>query len=326
MRQTLWVVHFRNAVVLIPAMNQSAQAHLPGPKASGRGAGPHAAHPPRRLAWTPACFHHLSWLIWLGLLLVIELGSLKAQVLALSPKGQPGPCSVAQWKQDWPGCEFEDGVREGHLQIQRLPSGELAWRVLCQAGRIGPEQGGSGWRWPLPMGGVLGLRLSYDLRFEEGFEFVKGGKLPGLCGGPKTITGGEHCSGFEGWSMRLMWRRDGRAQAYVYHPRMPKKYGEEFDFPSDFRFIPGQTQRIEIELRINSIGSADGSLRVRARQSEQAPWKLLLHHQAMEWTRREGIAIDSLLWNIFHGGNDSSWAPQQTCALTISALQLEPLH
>ncbi|MCL2184180.1 MAG: hypothetical protein FWB85_12015, partial [Chitinispirillia bacterium] len=40
---------------------------------------------------------------------------------------------------------------------------------------------------------------SYWVRFEDNFDFVKGGKLPGLCGN-QCITGGNDANGYNGWS------------------------------------------------------------------------------------------------------------------------------
>jgi hypothetical protein len=54
--------------------------------------------------------------------------------------------------------------------------------------------------------------LSYRLRFPDGFDFVKGGKLPGLFGG--TVTSGRHIpDGTNGFSTRYMWRPTGSARS-----------------------------------------------------------------------------------------------------------------
>lgn len=119
--------------------------------------------------------------------------------------------SVADWKRDWPGCRFEDGVSEGRVSVVES-AGAAWWRVAYAAKEFGPERGGAAWRWPFADRPVQACELEYRLRFDEGFDFVKGGKLPGLCGGPDTITGGDACDGTRGWSVRLMWRRNGRGQ------------------------------------------------------------------------------------------------------------------
>lgn len=236
----------------------------------------------------------------------------------LTPAGDPGLCSVQTWRSNWPGCEFEDGVSEGHLFLWRQDF-ETSWRVLCAPGQIGPERGGVGWRWPVPEGSRPAGELQYTVLFEPGFEFAKGGKLPGLCGGPKTITGGDRCTGYDGWSARLMWRRDGRGQAYLYHPRMKSKYGDELDFPPEFRFPGGQPVGVRIEVVMNSPGKLDGVLRVWTALPGAAE-QLMVERTDLEWTKESRIGVDSLLFNVFHGGNDASWAPAAPCAVQFSRL------
>ena len=91
--------------------------------------------------------------------------------------GKEGLYTVERWKQDWPGCEFEDGIKEGHVSLKSRDG--IPWlRVNYAIGGIGPEKGGAGWRWPI--GTHEAAELSYSLRFSEDFDFVKGGKLPGL--------------------------------------------------------------------------------------------------------------------------------------------------
>ncbi|HEY5039276.1 MAG TPA: hypothetical protein VIJ93_09420, partial [bacterium] len=68
------------------------------------------------------------------------------------------------------------------------------------------------------------LYFRYYVRFDPGFDFVKGGKLPGLAGG-KGNTGGHKANGTDGWSARVMWRSDGKIVQYVYHPDQVGDYG-----------------------------------------------------------------------------------------------------
>ena len=57
------------------------------------------------------------------------------------------------------------------------------------------------------------VRLEYEVYFPTGFEWVKGGKLPGFLGGPIGCSGGDDPYGC--WSVRLMWRREGAGEAYM---------------------------------------------------------------------------------------------------------------
>lgn len=64
--------------------------------------------------------------------------------------------------------------------------------------------------------------------------YLQGGKLPGLAGGPTGCGGG--ASAYDCWSVRIMWRRQGMGEAYVYVPG-----GEDGWQAPDFCSQPPQT-------------------------------------------------------------------------------------
>ncbi|KAF9200111.1 hypothetical protein BGZ49_009677 [Haplosporangium sp. Z 27] len=77
---------------------------------------------------------------------------------------------------------------------------------------------------PLPIQAFTGpqsryIRMEYQLYFEPGFNWVKGGKLPGILLGSEAgcnagCSGGgtaENC-----FSTRMMWRANGEAELYLY--------------------------------------------------------------------------------------------------------------
>lgn len=231
--------------------------------------------------------------------------------------GTPGPYTVEQWRKDWPGCEYEDGLAEGHGELVMREN--KPWlRVLYPQGSFGADKGGAGWRFAF--GEHEAAELRYEVRFDEQFDFVKGGKLPGLCGGPKTITGGDAVNGLDGFSARVMWRKDGRGQAYVYHMHQPSKYGDEFDFPDDFRFTPGKATTIRIQVEMNAAGKKNGQLRVWAGE------RLMVEKTDLQWRKGTTYGVDSVLFNTFHGGSDASWAPPRDVWAEFSGFQVRVLR
>ncbi len=184
-----------------------------------------------------------------GVSLSIASSVAATEAVQVELAGEAGPYQVLTWKKQWPGCEYEDGVKEGRFTLVEKAGGQWL-RAFFPQGAVGPNEGGGGWRMPFARRDEA--ELTYQLCFEEGFDFKKGGKLPGLCGGPKTITGGDAVSGRDGFSVRLMWRKEGRGQAYVYHMDQPSKYGDEFNFPEGFRFSAGVPVTIRMVLRINT--------------------------------------------------------------------------
>lgn len=152
--------------------------------------------------------------------------------------------------------------------------------------------------------------LSYWLRFEEGFSWGRehhGGKLPGLAGGD-LCSGGASCDGANGFTARMMWRREGKAVLYLYHMDKPGAYGEDFDmvYPSgdDVVFTPGKWFQIIERVRVNSAGSRDGLVQL---------WVNGEPTLSVEGLRfvTNGDQVDQLFFSTFHGGNDAQWAPQR---------------
>jgi Polysaccharide lyase 14 len=55
------------------------------------------------------------------------------------------------------------------------------------------------------------MLVTYEVAFDADFDWVKGGKLPGLRGGPdpNNCSGGNQANGTNCFSSRIMWRTDG---------------------------------------------------------------------------------------------------------------------
>ena len=104
-----------------------------------------------------------------------------------------------------------------------------------------PEGGvGKGFKFSTNFGSHESMYLEYKVRFAEDFDWVLGGKLPGLDGGTGN-SGGNKPNGEDGWSVRFMWRGGGEGVAYVYHPDQPGTWGEDFNL-GNFWFQKGVVQ------------------------------------------------------------------------------------
>jgi hypothetical protein len=219
--------------------------------------------------------------------------------------GRPGLYTTEQWRRDWPGCTFEAGVAEKRVTLTEH-DGHRWLRVAFQPGAIGPDDNGAGWRAPFRSRDTA--ELSYRLRFAPDFEWVKGGKLPGLAGGPRNVSGGRRADGTNGWSARLMWRADGRGEAYVYHQHQPGDYGESFPFPKDFRFPTDAPIAVRIRVTMNRPGQRDGTLRVWLAVGA-GPVRLMVKRTNLAWRSVPTFAVDSLYFETFYGGSGLDWAP-----------------
>ncbi|WP_045876786.1 polysaccharide lyase [Pseudofrankia sp. DC12] len=143
------------------------------------------------------------------------------------------------------------------------------------------------------------LHLSYRIRFPLGFQFNKGGKLPGLFGGDH-VAGGNIPDGSNGLSTRYMWRAGGAGEVYAYLPSS-QVHGTNIGTGS-WSFPPGQWVTMQQRVRLNTPGKADGSITVwmDGRQALRVD-NLLFRDSA-------SLQIDGLFFSTFFGGADTTWA------------------
>jgi hypothetical protein len=141
--------------------------------------------------------------------------------------------------------------------------------------------------------------LSYRLRFPAGFDFVKGGKLPGLFGG--TSTSGRHIpDGTNGFSTRYMWRAKGAGEVYAYLPTS-REHGTSLGRGA-WHWPTGRWVRVVQHVRLNDPGAADGVIDV---------WldgKKVYGATGLRFRSTGTLKIDGVFFSTFFGGGDRSWA------------------
>lgn len=152
------------------------------------------------------------------------------------------------------------------------------------------------------------LYVSYRVKFDTGFDFVKGGKLPGVGGGAHN-TGGYPPSSTdpEGFSVRMMWKSGGAMIFYVYHADQPGQYGENFAWKcggQDCLFKPGTWHTIEQRIVMNTAGQNDGIIQGWFDGTLAVTVSNLRFRDV-----KTAFSIDAVLWSNFFGGNTSDWAP-----------------
>ena len=189
----------------------------------------------------------------------------------------------------------EAGPGDGALEV-RFPRGSASQEVHREA--AAPE-GGAQFYALRRAGPVETATLRYRVRFPKGFEFVKGGKLPGLYGGTAT-AGGRTPSGKDGFSTRYMWRADGKAEVYAYLPGSVE-VGTSLGRGS-WTWPTGRWVETEQEVVLNTPGRADGRLTVRIDGQQVLQREDLLFRDVQE------VRIDGLFFSTFFGGGDTSWA------------------
>ena len=231
-----------------------------------------------------------------------------------------GLYTEAMLEKDWSDPSFSNGVRDGRVSIVSDPIQGRSLEFLYPEGEYGTSRTGAQWKLLFDRG-YDRVRLRYRLRFGEGFDFVRGGKLPGLIGGQGN-TGGGVPSGTDGWSARMMWRSDGRAVQYVYHPDQPANFGEDMPWERDgdpVRFEPGRWYEIEHEISINTPGVNDGRIVGRIDGVE------VLRREGMRFRDVDDFSIDGLYVSTFFGGSNDSWATTRDERVRFDDVEIDRL-
>ncbi|MGH3585410.1 MAG: polysaccharide lyase, partial [Pseudonocardia sp.] len=143
------------------------------------------------------------------------------------------------------------------------------------------------------------LDLTYQVRFPEGFDFVKGGKLPGLYGGSEN-NGGKVPDGTDGFSTRYMWRSGGEGEVYAYLPTS-EEHGTSLG-RGCWSFVPGSWTTVRQRVQLNTPGTADGRITV---------WqdgRMVLDKGGLDFRSTDELRIDGVFFSTFFGGGDESWA------------------
>ena len=171
-------------------------------------------------------------------------------------------------------------------------------RVTYPVGGVGSKNSGAQFKVKLPPSSEY--TLEYRFRFQPGFDFRKGGKLPGICGGACN-TGKKRPDG-TGWSLRYMWREEGQLFAYLYHMDQPNEYGEYI--PLDTSIKQGQWHHILQRVKLNRPRQRDGELQVWVDGKQRMTRKGIAF-------RKDGQApIDTFYFSTFFGGSKKTWAPK----------------
>ena len=117
-----------------------------------------------------------------------------------------GLCTEEMINELFPNHPRIFGVKEGFCSIVKDPldSSENVLQIKYPKGIIQEQKT----RIYLKFESAESATLTYKVFFPEGFDFVRGGKLPGLYGGTAP-RGGKGVAVDDGFSIRTMWRELG---------------------------------------------------------------------------------------------------------------------
>jgi hypothetical protein len=197
---------------------------------------------------------------------------------------------------------WNNGLDAGRASIVEEDDNRFL-RVTFVGNQYGAGNGGV--QFKVPFGDSYDeLYLYYRVRFAPDFQWVKGGKLPGLAGGTAPTGCVDDTGGF---SARMMWQPAGGIIQYMYFPEKVQLCGDGFKYMSGdnpAQFEPGTWHTVEHRLVMNTPGAPDGVLQAWF-DGEPA-----LDDQAFLYRLADATyGIDALYFSTFFGGNDASYAP-----------------
>ncbi|GJJ76265.1 hypothetical protein EMPS_08624 [Entomortierella parvispora] len=219
-----------------------------------------------------------------------------------------------------------DGNSTGPVLQLNYPKGSYA-------PSLGPVAGGTQF-YASPFGDKTPfskMMISYDVGFPNGFNWVLGGKLPGIYGGAPYdgCSGGNQSTGTSCLTMRMMWRPSGLGEVYAYIPADPKssfcessevicndQYGKSIGRGLIY-FAPGTWTRLDVIMDLNQpAGDQNGLLQVYMNGNPAISLNNIPY-------RSTGmVGFQGLFFSSFFGGSDPSWASPTDQTVYFKNLQL----
>lgn len=203
---------------------------------------------------------------------------------------------------------FHDAPSPMVLQV-RLPKGSTS---MYQAAGNG---GGLTFRWqPRAMEGATSACLSYSVFIPAGFDFGKGGELPGLFGG-KAYKPATPADGVNGFASRPIWGVDGKGELRLQTPSVKGGLTQALGAPS-FKLERDRWISIEQEAVLNTPGLNDGIARI------WVDGVLKTERTKIGWRKDKSLTLSGVINDVWYGGLDSkATAPADTfLALTPATL------
>jgi len=165
--------------------------------------------------------------------------------------------------------------------------------------------------------------FSYRMMLDPGWEWVKGGKLPGIYGGVGDLaygcTGGRKEQRCKCFDLRPMWRSKSSGELYAYLPltsnnasrllAVPPISKENADYGFSvgrdaFKFdvAVGQWVSLAFRVKLNTVGSEDGEIQLWVNGVSVISVKGLTLRESEEGR------IRGMHFQTFFGGHSDDWA------------------
>ncbi|KAI8799288.1 hypothetical protein BJ742DRAFT_885415 [Cladochytrium replicatum] len=182
------------------------------------------------------------------------------------------------------------------------------------------------------------VQLDYQWMPEANFNFVMGGKLPGLFGGRKSCSGGDKA--VDCFSTRYMFRQEGLGEAYLYvnqklqapgYCNVPPKtvcnpnYGDSLGRGA-FVFQTGQWNSLRQVITLNTFSGSqynkDGKIAVYFGGNYNAP---VIYFDQVVWRTLPDVGFVGIDFETFFGGSSDTYITPTTQKSYFKGFQLTVL-
>ena len=185
-----------------------------------------------------------------------------------------------------------------------------------------PETYGQGMKASIDVSNTFGYQMYFDVKFESGFDFSRGGKLGFGYAIGQGVTGGNSTAAtvdYEGGSFRIMWYTNNNGTTYlypyIYHADMPGTYGNELQNTNQYNITDNTNYRVRLTIKSNSTGSAnDGYGKMEVSTNYGTNYTTVWEDSNMRWsgsTSEWERKITHIYFSTFRGGGDSNWSGSQ---------------
>ncbi len=248
-----------------------------------------------------------------------------------------GPFTESLLKESWGEVTGIKGIKEGRCSIVKI-DGENVLEVLYPKGTVSTNEGGAKWniKFDKPREEYT---FEYKIRTPKDFDFVRGGKLPGLFGGSGP-AGGASTAEADGFSVRTMWRELGVLCQYVYNMDKEEsaKWGADFiwttrsdknmpitkdmwkdmntHFDDRVCLIPDTWHMLKTYVKMNTSDREDGKIICWFNNVEVVNLNL-------RFRKDMSFGIDQFKFTTFFGGNDETWATKKDERLYFKDFKFE---
>lgn len=149
---------------------------------------------------------------------------------------------------------------------------------------------------------VPAAKLSFDVCFDNDFQWVEGGKLHGLAS-KKIVSGGEPRK-VDSWSARILFQENGKCATYLYDQSKNKKWG----IGDGSRITVFQKQKwhhIELIVKLNDVDKSNGSSEIKIEGKQIVSSNNIIFREI----NTDQSLIQTFLFSTFHGGHSIKYAP-----------------